>query len=258
MDDFRTHEEGNEEMSRIFTIDIGNTAAKGSVFDGHSVLAVSIVDSASPDSLIEFARSHGAEGAIYCNVRGDARDFAARLRAELDIPVEELTSSTPLPFGVDYSTPGTLGVDRVAAAAGAIERYGGDLLVVDAGTAVTADIVAAGRFLGGNISPGLRLRFRSLNEFTGKLPLVRPEGECGLFGHDTETAIRCGVFGGLIAEVAGEYHEAKKIYKDIKLILTGGDAQYLQPRLKEKGIECELDHDLVGLGLVSIYNYNRK
>ena len=245
-------------MSKIFTADIGNTAAKGTVIHGDRVLTTRVVGNADPDALFSIASDYGAEGAIFCTVGGSAGDFGARIRAELDIPVMELTSGTSLPFKVEYSTPETLGVDRVAAAAGAIHIYGGNALIVDAGTAVTADIVSGDRYLGGNISPGLRLRFRSLNAFTAKLPLVRPEGELNLWGHDTESAILSGVVGGLVAEIAGTFYEVKKIYNDIKLIMTGGDADFLKPLVEEKGINCEVNHDLVGLGLVSIYNYNRK
>lgn len=244
-------------MSRIFTVDIGNTAAKGTVFDGLEPLETKVVDNNDPDSLVALAQRHGAEGAVFCSVRGADEEFGVRLRAELDIPVLQLTAATPLPFGIVYSSPFTLGVDRIAAAAGVMQRYGGNAYVVDAGTAVTADVVADGKFLGGNISPGLRLRFRSLNAFTAKLPLVRPDGELPEWGHDTETAIRCGVVGGLVAEIAGGYAEVKKRYNDIRLVMTGGDADFLNPLLKEKGLEGCIDHDLVGLGLVSIYNYNR-
>ncbi|MDE6026685.1 MAG: type III pantothenate kinase [Muribaculaceae bacterium] len=244
-------------MSRIFTIDIGNTAAKGTLFDGYRAIETKVVDNNDPDSLLQLASEEGAEGAVFCSVRGSDSGFGERFRAMLDIPVMEVTSYTRLPFETVYSTPSTLGVDRIAAAAGVICKYGGNAYVVDAGTAVTADVVGAGKFLGGNISPGLRLRFRSLHAFTGKLPLVRPNGEMPAWGRDTETAIRCGVVGGLVAEIEAGYREVKKIYKDIQLIMTGGDADFLRPLLEEKGMECRIDHNLVGLGLVNIYTYNK-
>lgn len=245
-------------MSVIFTADIGNTAAKGTVFDGNRVLTARVVDNSDPDALFSLVSEYEAEGAAFCSVGGSDDGFGKRLMAEFDIPVIELTSTTPLPFDVEYATPATLGVDRVAAAAGAMIEYGGDALVVDAGTAVTSDIVNGNRYLGGNISPGLRLRFRSLNAFTAKLPLVRPEGELKMWGEDTESAIRCGVVGGLVSEIAGMFFEVRKIYKDIRLIMTGGDADFLKPLVEEKGIPCVVNHNLVGLGLVNIYNYNRK
>lgn len=245
-------------MSRIFTIDIGNTAAKGTVFEDDRVLISRVVDNTDPDALFSIASEYKAEGAIFCSVRGVDEDFGSRLRSELDIPAMALTSGTPLPFKVVYSTPDTLGVDRIAAAAGAIYKYGEDVFVVDVGTAVTTDVVSRREYLGGNISPGLRLRFRSLNAFTAKLPLVRPDGEFPEWGHDTETAIRCGVVGGLVSEIACAFFEIKNKFNDIRLVMTGGDADFIKPLLEKRGVDCCLDHNLVGLGLASIYNFNRK
>ncbi|MDE6297645.1 MAG: lipocalin family protein, partial [Muribaculaceae bacterium] len=76
-------------------------------------------------------------------------------------------------------------------------------------------------------------------------------------GYDTETAIRCGVVQGLVSEIAGAYMEVKKEFKDIKLVMTGGDADFLKPLIEKRGVGCVVNHDLVGLGMISIYNYNR-
>ena len=130
------------------------------------------------------------------------------------------------------------------------------VLVVDAGTAVTCDLVADRRFLGGNISPGLKLRFHSLHEFTSRLPLVSPDGELPVFGHDTQTAIRAGVMNGLVWELAGAFETARSEYKNIKMVITGGDAAILAPLLAEHGIEAVADSETVGRGLVRIFNYN--
>lgn len=243
-------------MSRLLTIDIGNTAAKGTVFEDGSALEERIVDNTCADILGELGKSYGVTGAAICNVRGGDPGFAGRLEAALGVRVLELTRATSLPIEIVYSTPQTLGVDRIAAATGAAGRFGEAALVVDAGTAVTADIVEGMRFSGGNISPGLRLRFRSLHEFTGGLPLVRPEGELPDFGHDTATAIRSGVVRGLVAEISAEYEILRKNHPGLRLVMTGGDADFLAPLLREGEIECIVCHDLVGLGLERIYKYN--
>jgi len=170
------------------------------------------------------------------------------------VPVLRLTPDTPVPVGVEYGSRATLGADRLAAAVG----VAGDtpVLVVDAGTAVTIDLVAGNTFLGGNISPGLRLRFRSLNAFTSRLPLVGPEGELPEFGSDTVTAIRSGVMRGLAGELVAAYMTAQSRFGNIKMVLTGGDAAILQPMLAERGIDVESDPEAVGRGLVRIFNYN--
>lgn len=245
-------------MNRICTIDIGNTAVKSSIFSG-SELCLSIVnDGFDAEAIIRWALENGAEGLACCSVRDRGRELCGRLKKQGRIPVFELTNATALPFEVDYRSRDTLGVDRIAAAGGAWRRYKGDVLVVDAGTAMTIDLVGRNGFKGGNISPGLRLRFKSLNAFTGRLPLVRPEGPLPERGYDTQTAIRCGVVRGLVAEIVSAYKETKQQSGELTLVMTGGDADFLLPLVRESGIEARIDHELVGLGLVSIYNYNRK
>ena len=155
---------------------------------------------------------------------------------------------------MEYDSRNTLGADRVAAAAGAQTAM--PTLVVDAGTAVTEDLVAEGRFLGGNISPGLSLRFRALNGYTSRLPLVGPDGELPDFGHDTVTAIRAGVLNGLLAEIRGVRDMAARRFGNVKILLTGGDAGILSGLLADEGIKVEVDLALVGRGLVRIFNYN--
>lgn len=241
---------------RIFTIDIGNTRAKGSVFEGANLIESRVTDSSDPDALMDFAASRGVEGAIFCCVGKNMEGFAARLRSWLDVPVMELTHDTPLPIGIEYGSPKTLGVDRIASAAGAFKKYAGNELVVDAGTAVTCDVVEGNTFRGGNISPGMRLRFESLHRFTSRLPLVDQNGELPEFGYDTETAIRSGVVGGLLLEIEMEYEKSKKKYQDIQMIMTGGDSDFMAGHLRQRGIHVVTDHTLVGLGLVEIYKYN--
>lgn len=239
-------------MRRVLTFDLGNTAAKVTLFEGETPLKMEIASGDDPDRLIPFAEEEGADCAVYCSVRGDNPEFGMKLRESLGIPVTEVTAMSSLPFAVDYGTRGTLGVDRIAAAAGAMARYGGNLLVVDAGTAVTADLIEGATFRGGNISPGLKLRFRSLHEFTGKLPLVSAEGALPGFGKDTDTAIRTGVVRGLVDEIAADHTRASHIYKGIKLVLTGGDADFLSLLLVDAGLNPIVDHNLVGLGLIHI------
>lgn len=239
---------------RVLTIDIGNTAVKGSVFEDGNLLESVLLESRDPSSLMSLAGRHRPDGAICCCVGQDAHEFVSELGNRLAIPVMQLSHETPLPIEVVYASPNTLGLDRIAAAAGA-SIVAKEALVVDAGTAVTLDIVVANRFLGGNISPGLRLRFRSLNQFTSRLPLVSPKGDIPAFGYDTETAIRAGVVNGIVLEIISAVRAARKDYPGLRLLLTGGDADFLAPLIRERGEEPEIAHSLVGSGLERIY-YN--
>lgn len=240
---------------KILTLDIGNTAVKGSVFEDGTLLGSAIIDERRAELLREFLLAHDPQGGIACAVGADSDIIIEGVENIVGFKLLRLDRCTPLPIEVEYSSPNTLGLDRVAAAVGAARMSKG-ALVVDAGTAITLDLVKDNRFLGGNISPGLRLRFRSLNHFTKSLPLVHPEGELPLFGHDTQTAIRSGVVNGVIADIVFALRKAGEIIPSPELLLTGGDARFLAPLLREQGLECRLEPSLVGLGLESIFLYN--
>lgn len=241
---------------RVLTIDIGNTAVKASMFEQGSYLASTLLEERRGELLVPFVEQWRPEGCIVCAVGPDADSFTAELREATGLDVMILTHSTPLPIEVVYATPGTLGLDRVAAAAGAV-RLSGSALVVDAGTAITLDLVDSRRFLGGNISPGLRLRFRSLNAFTSSLPQVQLEGDLPQFGYDTVTAIRAGVVRGVISDIVFAFEEARRVIDSPELLLTGGDATFLAPLLEGYGLPMRIAPTLVGLGLESIYLHNR-
>lgn len=247
------------EPHTILTIDIGNTMVKVSVFEDMRLIQSASGKVSSSHDLLEMVGSmltyNSADGAAICSVGKEVADLIKMLNTEYDLPVVELGPSTPLPIEVCYGSRKTLGADRVAAAVG-VSNPEFAVLVVDAGTAVTADLVADSRFLGGNISPGLLLRFRSLHDFTSRLPLIRPEGILDTFGHDTESAIRAGVLGGLLAEIENDFRNAQSLYPDARLVLTGGDADLLAPLLVARGLQPEIDAEAVGRGLVKVFNYN--
>ncbi|MCM1368827.1 MAG: type III pantothenate kinase [Candidatus Amulumruptor caecigallinarius] len=242
-------------MKRILTVDLGNTALKASLYcgerDAPEMRKVFAGDSPNVGELLDQWRP---DGIAICRVGNDPYNIVERLMKS-GVPALELTPSTQLPITVEYDTRNTLGNDRVAAAVGAT-AYADAALVVDAGTAITSDIIAGGCFHGGNISPGLRLRFRSLNAFTSRLPLIGPDGELPEFGHDTVTAIRAGVMGGVAAQIMREYRLAKQIYNNIQLMLTGGDADIIGNMLAAEGADFRICPSLVGLGLVRIFNHN--
>lgn len=243
---------------RLLTVDQGNSSAKAVVWQGDEPLYHSRIFDISVESLVPLLESGDVESCVYCSVGHNDAKLLESLRRMLDGPLLVLTSSTPLPIEVRYGSRATLGNDRVAAVAGAVSRFPGEpLLVVDAGTAVTIDIVdEKGVFLGGNIAPGLRLRFSSLHTATSALPEIDPEGSLPEFGHDTASAIRSGVVNGIVAEIADSLRRARDIIGCHRIVLTGSDAPLLLPHLERRGLSVSLQPDLVGFGLVSIFRYN--
>ena len=180
----------------------------------------------------------------------------ADLLRKCGMEVLEMTSLTPVPIGNDYLSPATLGVDRLAAAVGAVDVLGyRDCLIVDFGTAITIDLVENGVFRGGNISPGVRTRFRALHDYTSRLPQCEATDEILLLGRTTQQAIEQGVMEGITHEIEG-YIRAFSLKNDkLTLIFTGGDANFFVKRIKNAIFaKC----DLVLCGLNRILEYNAK
>lgn len=235
-------------------IDIGNTVAKIAVFDGLAIVDVVYDSNLTLGHLLEFYHKHPCERAIVATVINLNEPVLAQL-ALLPIPIFWLDEKTPLPVENLYETPHTLGYDRIAAVVGANEQFPDkDLLVIDAGTCVTYEFIdAAGRYHGGNISPGMQMRFKALHQFTGRLPLITSEGRQLPLGKDTETAIRAGVLKGMEYEISGYIMALKYKYPQLFVFLTGGDDISFDTNLKSI---IFADRFLVLKGLNRILNYN--
>jgi type III pantothenate kinase len=182
-----------------------------------------------------------------------------------DKEVEEVLSSrssfhkisplTKLPFTTPVNKPETIGADRIALAAGVVYFYPGmNNLVIGMGSCITYNFINKfNQFLGGSISPGMEMRFRSLQTFTAKLPLVQADWNFPLIGYDTKTNILSGVLSGISNEIDGAIAEYAKKFSNFNVVLTGGDAPYFVHHLKNK---IFADPDLIFKGLYAISEYN--
>ncbi|MCR4828759.1 MAG: type III pantothenate kinase [Bacteroidales bacterium] len=211
-------------------IDIGNTRTKVAVFeDGHK-MAMQTADRLESIDINALAKEYPLDKAI-ASVVGRRSDIAAWLPAKLRERYHELSYCSQLPLRIDYQTPETLGMDRVAAAVGAWSLCPDNALaVVDAGSCITIDFVdAQGVYEGGAILPGLSFRLRALHEYTSALPLVtlaeQPEG-LPLTGKSTKESIVAGVLTATMFEIQGFMEAYKSRHGAVKLFLTGGDALY--------------------------------
>lgn len=166
---------------------------------------------------------------------------------------------TPIPIQNDYESPHTLGLDRLAAAVGAValcpEK---DLLIIDAGSAITYDVVTAdGHYIGGNIAPGLKMRLYALHHRTKKLPLVETDVHSllPLFGRNTHDAIAAGVVRGVAYEVKGYIRTLTERGTEPQVFLTGGNAPYILAQVQHP---MHYEQQLVLIGLNTILRYNNK
>lgn len=240
-------------MGYNLVIDQGNSTAKVALFEGDTLIEHHRHEHLLPANLEEIIGGRKVDASIYCSVTHHCEDIVVTLRT-ISQRVYELTSMLPLPISIGYTTPTTLGRDRIAAVAGARALHPGrTVLVVDAGTAITYDRLSPeGEFVGGNIAPGLWMRAEALRSMTSRLPYVDVEtdGDVPLWGTDTVNAIKAGVVRGAVGEIA--YYRSL-LPDDALVMLTGGDAGRLAPLLD---CETEVDRMLVCKGLNSILKYN--
>lgn len=243
-------------MALHLTIDEGNSSTKVALWRDDQIVALATRNDAEPDFVHEvLADCPRVDAAIFCSVRGDRRARALETLSDVASRVLYLDADTPGPLKIDYRTPGTLGADRIAAATGAQSLFPGEAaLVVDMGTAITYDVVSSdGRFLGGNIAPGIFVRLEALNHYTKALPLIDPDGNTPRWGYDTETALRAGAVRGVVGELQYYRHCLGAAFPDPRIVITGGSADLIAPYITSSTV---IEPRLVLIGLNAILNYN--
>lgn len=238
-------------------IDIGNTRTKVALFNQGELMINFPVSSFTPDDFELFINEYpNINRAIVSSVKEHPEALLLALKKSIHFIVE-LDQNTLLPIENCYETPETLGKDRIAAAVGANRLYPNqNILVIDAGTAITYDFVNENnQYKGGFITPGLNMRFRALNHFTDKLPLLKP-GMPEIFeGKNTKNSILGGVQYGLEGEINQMIHYFNDLYGKLTIILTGGDTSYFEKLLKNlKFVSSEII--LLGLNTILEFNYH--
>lgn len=218
----------------ILTIDVGNTNIKVAVFKHVNLIEKFVFQKKELKNNFEniLKKYPNYTNAVLSSVGKLDEIDVLWLKSHFNLL--EINSSSAFPFKNLYRSPKTLGVDRMVLAAGAVLLYPNqNTLIIDAGTCVTYDFVTKdNEYLGGAISPGLRLRYESLHNFTAKLPLLSKKEPENFIGNTTDEAIHSGVVNGLCYEIEGFVSEYSVKNEQFTIILTGGDANFLANRLK--------------------------
>lgn len=234
-------------------IDIGNTSTKVAVYKGKDRISLSRISEVSCEELEEKVSGNNIKGAIISSVKKLPPYITDLLLSNIP-SVIVLSPKSRLPLNIEYESPDTLGTDRIAAAAGAYNIFPGyEILVIDAGTAITFDFLSGNVYHGGNISPGLAMRFKALNIFTGRLPLVEPDDIYTFPGRNTTDAIRAGIITGVTYEINEYIRTFEKKHIRNKIILTGGDGEFLRHKINHSFTYMP---DIVIDGLNFILEYN--
>ncbi|HTD40554.1 MAG TPA: type III pantothenate kinase [Mucilaginibacter sp.] len=214
-------------------IDIGNTLVKIAVFAQDKLLYTTYYSSLDANTLFKLTDQYQVNKAIISSVRKEAEGWRAALEEKIQLQYFNVEMTAGIRN--QYKTPHTLGPDRLAAVIGAKKLYPGKgSLVIDAGTTITYDWVdAEGNYFGGSISPGLNMRYKALNYYTGKLPLIATDDKFDNdYGDDTASAIKSGVQNGIKYELTGFIESYQKKEPELNIILTGGDSIFFDTLLK--------------------------
>ncbi len=237
-------------MNQNLCIDIGNTLIKAAVFEGYELKEKKVFE--NHEALISWFLDKNFSNVIISSVRANEPEIQNAFSAS---HIVMFNPGLSIPVKNSYRTPQTLGKDRLASVVGATSVFPGqNCLVIDAGTCITFDLITSeGEYLGGAISPGLLMRFKALNYFTAKLPLLTPEMNTPVVGYDTGSSIRSGVQNGMVYEIQGVIEKYGQLYPGLIVILCGGDSSFFESKIKGT-IFAFPDLVLIGLNHSLLYN----
>lgn len=236
-------------------VDVGNTFVKFAVFQEDSLVGKKSFELS--DFKKEFKKIKKEfpklKKAVISSVGKLSKKQIEIVEEELEVLV--LSHDLELPFKNLYETPKTLGVDRMALVSASVSQFPeSNALIIDAGTCITYDFVTTeNEYLGGAISPGIRLRYHALHNLTANLPLLEKKQPKSIIGGSTESSIHSGVIMGVVKEIDGVIDQYKAEHQDLTVILTGGDANFLSNQLKNS-IFANSNFLLEGLNYILDFN----
>ena len=237
------------------TVDVGNSSVKLGLFDADQLVASTRLDDIRQADFKIWITNHLPENIILSTVSvGIDPNIQSFLRKQAGTWLL-LDETTPLPITNGYSTPETLGKDRLAAVCGASALFPDtNCLVIDAGTCITIDLLdAQGVFRGGNIAPGLEMRLRAMHAFTARLPKVERQWPTEWLGDTTEHALQNGALMGTLLELQGYVERCRAQFGHLNVLLTGGDGLFLAKKWKS---QIFVNQNLVLYGLNKILTHN--
>tara|TARA_R110002050_G_scaffold149463_1_gene276104 strand:+ start:156853 stop:157584 length:732 start_codon:yes stop_codon:yes gene_type:complete len=236
-----------------FVLDIGNTNVKAAIFDGSELVKKKVVSLGDLGNVIDqWFISYTPTQIIVSSV--------SATKEELAVLIDEranwlwFDNTVKLPISIEYQTPQTLGSDRLAGLMGVYNEFAEkNVLVIDAGTCITYDLLTYdNRYFGGSISPGLEMRYKSLNKFTKNLPLLTPIQSPSLVGQTTEDSMHSGVVKGMELEIRGVINAYKERFGNLVVVLTGGDNKNFAIEVKNTTFA---DQNLILKGLNKILDF---
>lgn len=240
-------------MTSTLCFDFGNTRLKYAFFNTNILEEEGVLDDDSVPAIESLLNRYTPDKSILSSVVHHNSAIEELLAAKTQF--HKLSHLTKLPFTTPVGSPETIGADRLALAAACVQLFPSrNNLAIGLGTCITYNFINKyHEFLGGGISPGMEMRFKSLQTFTAKLPLVKEDWNFPLVGYDTVTNILSGVIAGMAYEIDGFIDEYNKRYSNFNVVLTGGNAARFVPHMKK---QIFADPNLIFKGLYAISEYN--
>ena len=240
-------------LTSTLCFDFGNTRLKYAFFHAGILEEEGVLDDDSVPSIESLLHKYKPDKSILSSVVHHNAAIEELLGAKTRF--HKLSHLTKLPFTTPVGSPETIGADRLALAAACVQLFPSrNNLAIGLGTCITYNFINKYHaFLGGGISPGMEMRFKSLQTFTAKLPLVKEDWNFPLVGYDTATNILSGVIAGMAYEIDGFIDEYSKRYGNFNVVLTGGNAARFVPHMKK---QIFADSNLIFKGLYAISEYN--
>ena len=233
--------------------DFGNTRLKYGVFINDEFREEVILPDYSTETIDVLLEKYAPHKTILSSVIDHNVSFEEKLAKRTQFHL--LSAKTKLNFTTPVGKPETIGADRLALCAAAVHFYPGmNNLVIGLGSCITYNFVNHdAAFLGGAISPGMDMRFRSMHEYTAKLPLETATWNYPLIGYDTKTNLQSGVLNGMKCEIEGIAGLYANKYGNFNAVLTGGNSTYFAGELKNR---IFADHNFLFKGLYALSELN--
>ena len=221
-------------MQKTLCLDFGNTRLKAAIFEKDDFLEEIVLPDDHPSTLEKILAVHQPQKSILASVIDHNPAIEELLAARTKF--HRLSHLTKANFTTPVGRPESIGADRLALSAAAVHYFPGkNNLVIGMGSCITYNFINQyHQFIGGSISPGMEMRFKALQQFTAKLPLVQPEWNFPLLGYDTKTNLQSGVIAGITFEMAGFIESYANKFDNFNVVLTGGDTPYFARQLKKK------------------------
>ncbi|MEO6489945.1 MAG: type III pantothenate kinase [Ferruginibacter sp.] len=234
-------------------LDFGNTRLKAAIFKDDQLIREIFLPDDSSETISQILKDYSPEKTILSSVIEHNPEIEQLLLSKTIF--HKISHQTKRKFTTPVGKPETIGADRLALVSAAVHFFGGkNNLIIGLGSCITYNFVNQyNQFLGGSISPGMDMRFKSMNMFTAKLPLVKEDWNYPFIGYDTKTNLQSGVLVGIASEIDGFIQKYAEKYSNFNVVLTGGNSTYFASQLKNK---IFADYNFLFKGLYALSELN--